>query len=531
MTNKRRIYLYDSTLRDGAQTSETDFSVKDKISIAKLLDDFGIDYIEGGWPGANKKDDEFFANPPKLKNSHLVAFGMTKRAQTSADNDPGLNALTNSSAENLCIFGKSWDFHLSHALKITPKKNLQIINESIVYAKSKKKEVFFDAEHFFDGYKANSKFAIAVIKNAFDSGARWIVLCDTNGGTLPYEIYKIVKEVTEIIPGENLGIHCHNDTDNAVANSLEAVRAGACQIQGTINGIGERCGNANLISLIPTLAIKMNYDIGIKKEKLKNIKKLSEHIWEIINREKNKYAPYVGNYAFAHKGGVHVSAVNKNSASYEHIDPTLVGNKRKIIISDQSGQANIISRLKDIGLIKSEDDINKNKISFLVEKIKTREAEGYAYDSADASFELLARRALGKVKEFFQMISFKTIDERRYNAKGELINVSQAIIKIKINTEEVTNAAEGNGPVSALDLALKEALCKYYPVIKNVVLTDYKVRILNPSAGTNAITRVQIESIDKKGNKWTTIGVSSNIVNASYNALYDSLIFKLLQKY
>ncbi|MBM5782431.1 MAG: citramalate synthase, partial [Pelagibacterales bacterium] len=374
MTRKPRVYLYDSTLRDGAQTSTVNFGVRDKIEIAKIIDSLGIDYVEGGWPGANPTDDEFFSNLPKLKKSKFSAFGMTKRSGVSATNDTGLNALINSDTKSVCIVGKTWDFHLKNALHISEAENLDMISDSIQHIVKKKKEAMFDAEHFFDGYKANPKFALKAIKTAFESGARWIILCDTNGGTLPSEISKIVKDVTKHIPGENLGIHCHNDTGNAVANSLAAVESGVRQIQGTINGLGERCGNANLISIIPTLCLKMGFDVGISEEQLKNLVHVSNFLDDLLNKERDKFAPYVGKYAFAHKGGLHVSAVAKNPTSYEHVQPEKVGNQRQIMISDQAGRSNIISRLKEIG-IELKDEIKTSQVANLVNQVKELEAK------------------------------------------------------------------------------------------------------------------------------------------------------------
>ncbi len=527
MAKKPRVYLYDSTLRDGAQTSTVNFGVHDKIAIAKILDNLGVDYIEGGWPGANPTDDEFFAKLPKLKKSQFSAFGMTRRNGISAANDAGLNALTNSNVKSVCIVGKTWDFHLKHALHISEKENLDMISDSIKHIIKKKKEAMFDAEHFFDGYKANPKFALRAVKTAFEAGARWIVLCDTNGGSLPSEISKIVKEVTKIIPGENLGIHCHNDTGNAVANSLAAVESGVRQVQGTINGLGERCGNANLISIIPTLYLKMGFDVGIDEKHLKNLVHTSNFLDDLLNKERDKFAPYVGKYAFAHKGGLHVSAVAKNPESYEHIAPEKVGNERQIMISDQAGRSNIISRLKKIGL-DPDDKIKFHQIADLVNQVKDLEAKGYAYDAADASFEILAKKSLAIVPSFFDLVGFRVLDERKFDSKGKIITVAEATIKIKIGNKTTMSVAEGNGPVNALDKALRKALSRKYPTLKNLCLTDYKVRILTPSDGTQAVTRVQIESSDGKS-KWTTIGVSENIVDASFRALHDSITFKLLQ--
>ncbi len=528
MTKKPRVYLYDSTLRDGAQTSTVNFSARDKVEISKVLDGLGIDYIEGGWPGANPTDDEFFADLPKLKKSQFSAFGMTCRNGVSPANDAGLNALINANVKSVCIVGKTWDFHLEHALHISEKENLEMISGSIAHIVKKKKEAMFDAEHFFDGYKANPKFALRAIKTAFDAGARWVVLCDTNGGTLPSEISKIVKEVTKIIPGENLGIHCHNDTGNAVANSIAAVESGARQVQGTLNGLGERCGNANLISIIPTLFLKMGFDVGIAEKELKNLVRASNFLDDLLNKERDKFAPYVGKYAFAHKGGLHVSAVAKNPTSYEHVAPEKVGNERQIMISDQAGRSNIISRLKEIGL-DPDDKIKFSQIADLVNQVKELEAKGYAYDAADASFEILAKKSLSVVPNFFDLVGFRVLDERKFDAKGKIVTVAEATIKIKIGNKVTMSVAEGNGPVNALDKALRKALSRKYPSLKNVRLTDYKVRILTPSDGTQAITRVQIESTDGK-TKWTTIGVSENIVDASFRALHDSITYQLMRE-
>ncbi len=521
MSSDNRVYIYDSTLRDGAQTSSVNFTMQNKISIAKKLDEIGIDYIEGGWPGANPTDDEFFSNLPKTSKSEFVAFGMTRRNNSSAGNDNALNSLINSNTKSVCIVGKSWDFHLKHALNISPEENLAMIADSIKHIIARKKTPIFDAEHFFDGFKANPKFALDVIKTAYQAKARWIILCDTNGGTLPSETKSIIQEVIKHIPGKNLGIHCHNDTGNAVANSIMAVEAGVRQVQGTINGLGERCGNANLTSIIPILSLKLNYDIGINQNQLKNLTKLSNFLNDILNKEPDKYAPFVGKYAFAHKGGLHVSAVAKNPKSYEHIEPELVGNQRMILVSNQAGKSNIISRLKSINLIKNDEDYNQ-KIADLVNIVKEQEAKGYSYDSADASFEILAKKTLSIVPNFFELINFKVIDQRFLDKNNRVKIQAEAEISIKISNKILNAKAKGNGPVNALDNALRIALIKKYPTIKNTKLIDYKVRILSPSDGTEAITRVQIESIDTNNNKFSTIGVSNNIIDASFLALHDS---------
>jgi 2-isopropylmalate synthase len=519
-----RIYLYDSTLRDGAQTQGVDFGVSDKIAIAHALDRLGIDYIEGGWPGANPTDDAFFAQAPKLTQARFTAFGMTRRPGRSASNDPGLNAVLGSPAEAACLVGKTWDFHVTTALGVALAENVDMIGETIAAAKTRKSEVLFDAEHFFDGYKANPQYALDCIKAAAHAGARWIVLCDTNGGTLPHEVERIVGEVAARIPGDRLGIHCHNDTENAVANSLAAVRAGARQVQGTLNGLGERCGNANLTSIIPNLMLKMGYATGISDGQLAQLTHVSRLLDEHLNRAPLRNAAYVGESAFAHKGGLHVSAIAKDPRTYEHIAPETVGNQRNIVVSDQAGRANILARLKEIGIEVKGDN---TKLDRLIEDVKSLEHNGFAFDGAEASFELLARRALDSVPDFFALNSFRVLTERRLNARGELVTVSEATIKADIHGHFAMTVAEGNGPVDALDGALRKALVPPYPQLQDMKLTDYKVRILTPEAGTRAVTRVMIESADGHGRRWSTVGVSANVIDASYNALHDAITWKL----
>ena len=519
-----RVYLYDCTLRDGAQTQGVDFNASDKELIAKELDNLGIDYIEGGWPGANPTDDAFFAKPPKLSRARLTAFGMTRRAGRSTDNDPGLKALLDGGTEAICMVGKTWDFHVDVALEIEHDENIAMIADSIAHASKRVDEVLFDAEHFFDGYKENPEFALKCLKAAFDAGARWIVLCDTNGGTLPHEVTDIVTEVCAHIPGKNLGIHCHDDTGNAVANSLAAVRAGARQVQGALNGLGERCGNANLITVIPSLVLKMGFETGISRDDLKKLTRVSRVLDEHLNRPSDRGAPYVGESAFAHKGGLHVSAVEKDPRSYEHVDPEIVGNQRHIVVSDQAGRSNILARFREIGL---DIDTNGDKITDLVSLVKEREFGGYAYDGAEASFELLARRALGQVPDYFKGTSFRVIDERRWNAKGSLITQSEATVKLEVEGAPFMAVAEGNGPVNALDAALRKVLLPVYPELADLRLVDYKVRILTPGDATAAVTRVMIESADAQGSYWSTVGVSPNVIDASYNALRDSIVYKL----
>ena len=521
-----RVYIYDTTLRDGAQTQGVDFSVADKVAIAVDLDRLGVDYVEAGWPGANPTDDAFFATPPALGRAKLAAFGMTRRSGRSADNDPGLQAVLEPKTPVVTLVGKTWDFHVDVALGVSLDENLKMISESVAHAKKRGGEVMLDAEHFFDGWKANKKFALDCIKAAHDAGARWIVLCDTNGGTLPHEIDEIVREVTKTIPGDRLGIHCHNDTGNAVANSLAAVRAGVRQVQGSLNGLGERCGNANLITVIPNLILKMGYTTAIGADDLKRLTHVSHALDEKLNRAPDRSAPYVGESAFAHKGGLHVSAVEKDPKSYEHVPPELLGNRRHIVMSDQAGRANVLARLREGGI---EVQPNDPKLGRLVDEVKQREFNGYSYDGAEASFELLARRALGSVPEFFKLVSFRVLDERRWNAKNELITLSEATIKAEIDGETVMAVAEGNGPVSALDAALRKVLTPKFPQLAELRLVDYKVRILDPKSGTGAITRVIIESSDQVNDRWSTVGVSTNVIDASYNALHDSITYLLLR--
>ena len=525
--SKDKLYIFDTTLRDGAQTQGVDFSIDDKNKIAETLDSLGVDYIEGGWPGANPTDTEFFNKKHDFKNSKLIAFGMTKKTGHSAENDPMLSSLLNSKSSSICLFGKSWDFHVDVALGITNEQNLENISDSAKHIIKSGKEFMFDAEHFFDGYKCNPEYAISCVKAAYDEGARWIILCDTNGGTLPHEVSEIVSEVTKHIPGSNLGIHAHNDTENAVANTLAAVSAGVRQVQGTINGLGERCGNANLMSLIPTFFLKKDFtakfEMSVKPDNIKKLTQCSRLLDEILNRKPNKQLAYVGAAAFSHKGGMHVSAVQKNPKTYEHINPEEVGNSRNIIISDQAGQSNILSRLSTIGI-----EIKKNdpKIKKLLDEVKDREFIGYSYDGADASFELLARRIVGEIPRY---ISIKEYDVSvKKNSLGEIISYAKA--ELEVDGEKIICEGEGNGPVNALDNAIRnniDKISKYSKYLKDLKLVDYKVRILN--TGTEAVTRVSIESTDSNGKNWFTIGVSPNIIEASFKALIDSLDYKLFK--
>jgi 2-isopropylmalate synthase len=525
---RERLYLYDTTLRDGAQTQGVDFSLEDKGLIAQQLDVLGIDYIEAGYPGANPTDTKLFAAPQKLGLAKLTAFGMTKRPGRSLANDPGFQAVLAAKAPAICLVAKTWEFHVEVALGISPEENLQAIAESVSAVVASGREALLDCEHFFDGYKANPDYALACAKAAYEAGARWVVLCDTNGGTLPEEIERIVAELVQHIPGEHVGIHVHNDTDNGVANSLAAVRAGARQIQGTLNGLGERCGNANLTSIIPTLLLKADYadrfETGVTPDKLKTLTHASRILDELLNRAPNRRAPYVGESAFAHKGGIHVSAVQKDPRTYEHVPPEAVGNRRRLLVSDQGGRSNILAELDRIGIAVPKND---PRVARLLDEVKEREANGYAYEAADASFELLARRILGNVPQFFDVESFRVMVERRHNAMGDLVTVSEATVKVRIDGETMLSVGEGNGPVNALDTALRKDLGRYQSYISDLELVDYKVRIL--TGGTDAVTRVLIESRDGEGNRWFTVGVSPNIVDASFEALLDSINYKLIR--
>src|SRR3979411_2816272 len=524
---RERLYLFDTTLRDGAQTNGVDFTLNDKLAIAKMLDELGIDYVEGGYPGANPTDTQLFSEDRKL-NATFTAFGMTRRPGRSTSNDPGLAALLEAKADAICFVAKSWDYHVRVALETTPEENLASIRDSVRAAIGKGREVLLDCEHFFDGYKANPKFALACAKAAYDQGARWVVLCDTNGGALPHEVEAIVSEVVKVIPGDHVGIHAHNDTEQAVANSLAAVRAGARQIQGTLNGLGERCGNANLCSLIPTLRLKSEFsdafEIGVTPEKMATLMTVSRTLDDMLNRAPNRHAAYVGESAFVTKTGIHASAVMKDPHTYEHVLPEAVGNHRKVLVSDQAGRSNVMAELDRAGIPYEKSD---PKLARLVEELKEREAAGFAYESANASFDLLARRTLGRVPEYFRVEQFDVNVEQRYNANGQRVTVAMAVVKVDVGGKRLISAAEGNGPVNALDVALRKDLGKYQKYIEGLKLIDYRVRILN--GGTEAVTRVLIESEDEEGERWTTIGVSPNIIDASFQALMDSVVYKLVK--
>ncbi len=528
MSMPERLYLYDTTLRDGAQTPGIDFSLEDKLAIIAMLDELGIDVIEGGYPGANQTDTALFAEPRNMKAS-FAAFGMTRRPGRSASNDPGLQDLVQAKSDAVCFVAKSWDYHVEVALKTSNEENLACISDSVAAAIAAGKQAMVDCEHFFDGYKANPAYALACARVAHEAGARWVILCDTNGGTLPQEVEQIVGAVCEHVPGSHLGIHAHNDTEQAVANSLAAVRAGARQIQGTLNGIGERCGNANLVSLIPTLMLKPAYadlvKTGISAASLERLTQVSRAFDELLNRAPDRQAPYVGESAFATKAGIHASALLKEPETYEHVPPQTIGNIRRVLVSDQAGKSNLVSEIERAGIAVDKTD---PRLDTLLREVKQRETAGYAYDAAPASFQILARRELGSLKNFFEVDSFRVSVEHRHNAKGEETSVAEAVVKIIIDGNRIMSVGEGNGPINALDTALRKDLGKFQSLIADLELVDYKVRILN--GGTGAITRVLIESRDKTGERWFTIGVSPNIVDASFEALIDSVTYKLLKE-
>ncbi len=533
---RERLYLFDTTLRDGQQTQGVQFSTGEKLRIAQALDALGVDYIEGGWPGANPTDSEFFDAPPQTRAT-ITAFGMTKRLGRSAENDDVLAAVLNAKTPAVCLVGKTHDFHVTTALGISLPDNIANIAASFAHVTAQGREALFDAEHFFDGYKANPAYALEAVHAAYDAGARWIVLCDTNGGTLPPQIREIVTAVIASgIPGDRLGIHCHDDTGNAVANSLAAVDAGVRHIQGTLNGLGERCGNANLTTIIPTLLLKEPYASAyatrVTPETLTDLRRVSRKLDDILNRVPSKQAPYVGGSAFAHKAGLHASAIAKDPTTYEHIDPALVGNTRIVPMSNQAGQSNLRERLTQAGLMVERDDPALPRI---LDRIKEMEARGYSYDTAQASFELLARTELGVMPHFFEVERYRVLSERRRNAKGEVVSVSEAVVTVWIGGDKITSFFENNhgdmahdaGPVNALSRALSQDLGRYQEYIADMKLVDFKVRITN--GGTEAVTRVIIDSEDGQGRRWSTVGVSANIVDASFDALIDAINWKLVR--
>ncbi len=512
--------IYDTTLRDGAQAEDVSFSVEDKLRVAQQLDALGVHFIEGVWPGANPKDIEFFQKIKTVpfRNATVVAFGSTRKASNSVRKDKNLQSLVDSGTPTITLFGKSWSFQVTDALGIALAKNLELIEDSIHYLRSKNRRVFYDAEHFFDGYKANPDYALQTIRRAIAGGAERVILCDTNGGTMPWEIREICRVVKQECPVP-LGIHAHNDSEMAVANSLVAVDSGIVQVQGTINGIGERCGNANLCSIIPNLQLKMQRTaLG---DKLSHLKDVSGFVTEIANLMPNKRQPYVGDAAFAHKGGVHIHAVLKNAATYEHIDPAVVGNRRRILVSDYAGRSGLLEKVEAYGISLTK---NHAKLQELVETLKERESQGYQFEGAEGSFELLMRNAMGSHRPSFQLLGFRVIVEKKQE-HGLLL--SEATVMVKVGDVVEHTAAVGAGPVNALDHALRKALEKFYPQLREVKLLDYKVRVLSAEKGTESKVRVLIESGDHK-DKWGTVGVSENIMEASWQALADSIEYKLL---
>ena len=532
---RERLYLYDTTLRDGQQTQGVQFSTDEKRQIATALDALGVDYIEGGWPGANPTDSAFFDDAPKTR-AKMTAFGMTKRSGMSAQNDDVLAAVLNAQTETICLVGKTHDFHVKTALGVPLAENTDNIARSIAHLVAQKREALFDAEHFFDGYMSNPDYALATIRAAYDAGARWIVLCDTNGGTLPAEVGRITAEViAKGIPGDHLGIHTHNDTENAVACTLAAVDAGARQIQGTLNGLGERCGNANLTALIPIFLLKEPYasrfETGITPQALQGLTRISRMLDEILNRVPMKQAGFVGSSAFAHKAGLHASAILKDPTTYEHIDPALVGNARIIPMSNQAGQSNLRRRLASAGL-----DVEKGNpaLGRILEEVKEREAQGYSYDTAQASFELLARAALGQMPDLFEVKRYRVTVERRKNKYDRMVSLSEAVVVVKVDGEKRLSVSESmdeqgsdRGPVNALSKALAKDLGQYSAMLEDMHLVDFKVRITQ--GGTEAVTRVIIDSEDGQGHRWSTVGVSANIVDASFEALLDAIRWKLIR--
>jgi len=522
------LYLYDTTLRDGGQTRGVNFSAKDKHRVSSWLDRLGVAYVEGGWPGANPVDDEFFAEPPVLKNAKLAAFGMTRRSKIRVEEDASIQTLSASKASSVALVGKTWDFHATHALGVSLDENLRMIGDSVAFVSGNKKEVLFDAEHFFDGFKANKDYALSCLSAAHDAGASWLVLCDTNGGTLPYEVDSIVQEVKEELPEAPLGIHCHNDTGNAVANSIMAVRAGCKMVQATLGGLGERCGNADLLTLIPTLHYKMGYDVGVSDKACANLVKISNSFAALLDRDVPSNAAYVGKSAFAHKGGLHVRGVDCNEKTYEHMSPELVGNQRDVIISDQAGLSNLRHQLRELGIVVADND---PALKALLKKVKQTGQEGFSYDYAVASFALMSLRSLGRAPNFFSVKSCE-INNRGSGDLNRIFSMtSHASIKLQIGDNTREAVAEGVGPVNALDAALRLALNGTYPVIKDIKLTDYHVRILDTKAATAATTRVLLESKNTKSmSSWVTIGASPNVINASLQALCDSYEYGILME-
>jgi 2-isopropylmalate synthase len=518
-----RIALYDCTLRDGTQGEEISFSVEDKIRIAHKLDDLGIHYIEGGWPGSNPKDMDFFEVGKKLKlqNARLAAFGSTRRASNRVSKDPNIKALVQAETPVITIFGKSWDFHVHRALRTSLPKNLELIKDSVRYLKRHADEVIYDAEHFFDGYKANPDYALDTLRAAEAGGADCIVLCDTNGGSLPTWIVTGFEAARSTV-SSSIGIHTHNDSELAVANTLVAVARGAVHVQGCINGYGERCGNANLVSVIPDLQLKMGYKC-VTAAQMRRLREVSHFVDELANRKPDTHQAFVGKSAFAHKGGVHVQAVLRDARTYEHMDPETIGNRRRVLVSDLSGRANVIYKAKEFGI---ELDTHDPETQQILQDLKSLENQGYQFEAAEGSFELLMKKAKGQRKKFFDLIGFRvTVEKLSEDAPSR----AEATIQVSVDGVLEHTAAEGNGPVDALNQALRKALEKFYPDLTETELIDYKVRILNESAATEATTRVLIETTDRES-KWGTVGVSPNIIEASWEALVDSFEYKLHKK-
>ena len=516
-----KVKLYDTTLRDGAQSEGISYSVNDKLRITRKLDELGIHYIEGGWPGSNPKDKEFFLKLKKsrLKNSELVAFGSTRRADRKAYNDANLKGLLGAGTRVLTIFGKTWDLHVRDVLRVPLAENLKMISDSVAYLISKKKEVIYDAEHFFDAYKHNPQYSLQTLLAAQDSGASVIVLCDTNGGTIPSDLVNIIGKIKKKI-SVPLGIHTHNDSGLAVANSIAAVQAGCSQVHGTFNGYGERCGNADLSAVIGILKLKLGINC-ISNKNLKELTEVSRYIAEVSNMKQRDNQPFVGSSAFAHKGGVHINAVMKNPATYEHIDPALVGNYRRILVSELAGKTPIIIKARELEMPLDKKTPKTKKILKLLQDL---EYQGLQFEAADASFELLLKKAFKKYKKFFELEGFRVIVEKRPDKRI----FSEATIRLKINKVERYTAAEGDGPINALDNALRKALKQFYPTLAKMHLSDFKVRVLDEKAGTAAKVRVLIQSQDEK-DSWATVGVSENIIEASWQALVDSVEYKLLK--
>ncbi len=514
------VLIYDTTLRDGCQAEDVSFTLEDKLRIAERLEELGIDYIEGGFPGSNPRDTDFFREVKKLKlkQAKIAAFGMTRKPSTRPSQDFSLKSILDADTPVVTLVGKTWDLHVRDDLRISKKANLEIIADSIAFMKERVDEVIFDAEHFFDGFRSNPEYALECLEAAEEGGADWIVLCDTNGGRLPIDIRNAIASLKGPITG-HLGIHCHNDGELAVANTMTAVEMGVRQVQGTINGFGERCGNLNLCSLIPNLQIKMGKKC-VDPKQLRKLREVSHFFYELANINPDKHQPYVGDSAFAHKGGMHVAGILKNRETYEHIDPDLVGNRQRVLVSDLSGRSNIMYKAKEYGIdLKSED----HAVQEILRRIKDLESQGYEFEAAEGSFELLIQEALGRKKKNFRLVGFRVIDEKRNEAEPP---ISEATIMVEVDGTMEHAAAMGNGPVNALDQALRRALTKFYPSLKEVELLDYKVRVLSSGEGTGASVRVLIESGDKK-DQWGTVGVSHNVIEASWQAVVDSIDYKL----